>query len=230
MSTTYNASPAPTSGNGYAGLVPGQTAVPPSLWEQLNQNVPDYGAMTTTATGDIQNMLNGQISPSTQSNIWNSAAARGVSLGQPNSPMSNMIGLGLTGTTTEGLQQQGLTDYNTFTNTAGGLQQNPSLMADISESNANLAAAPNPSDSAAYAKSLYDEYLKQMSPAGGSGSYRMNAPSNPYSQFPHSSIQYPSSITGGSYQSIPGGSGFNPYSVFNTGGYGNDNVDMGGFY
>jgi hypothetical protein len=228
----YNYNPTPQTGNGAFGTVPGATAPPPSLWEQLNQNVPNYGAMTTTATGNIQNMLNGEISPSTQSNIWNSAAARGVSLGQPNSPISNMVGLGLTGQTSEGLQQQGLTDYNTFTNTAGGLQQNPALMADISESNAVLGAAPNPSDSAAYAKSLYDQYMQQMSPASGSGTYSVNMPSNPYSNFSH--IQYPSNLVGGggtgNYQSIPGGSGGNPYSVYDTGGYGNNNVDMGGFY
>jgi hypothetical protein len=221
----YNYNPAPQSGNGAFGTVPGATQIPPSLWEQLNQNVPNYGAMTTSATGSIQDMLSGKLSSGTTSNIWNSAAARGTALGQPNSPMGTAIGLNLTGNTSEGLQQQGLTDYNTFTNTAGGLQQNPALMADISQSNAVLGAAPNPSDSAAYAKSLYDEYMQKMqNPASGSGSYSMNVPSNPYSQF----------STGGqgtgSYQSTPYGSGSNPYSVYSTGGSGYDNVDMSGFY
>lgn len=163
---SYNASPGPTSGNGAFGLVPGQTAVPPSLWEQLNQNVPNYGNLTSTATGDIQSLLNGTLSPQTMSNIGNYAASRGVASGQPNSAFSNEIGMSVTGNTSEGLMQQGIGDYNTFTNTAGGLQQSPALMAEISQSNANLAAAPSPSAAAAYALQLYNQY---QNPAGGTG-------------------------------------------------------------
>jgi hypothetical protein len=183
MASTYNVSPTPTAGTNAFGLVPGQTALPPSIWDELNQNVPNYGALTSSATGDISSMLGGQISPTTQSNIWNSAAARGVSLGQPDSPISDEIGLGLTGQTSEGLQQQGVGDYNTLTGTLGSEQQNPALMADISQSNANLAAAPSPEAAANYAQSLYQQYMQMMNPAGGS-SFSMNTPSNVYSQFP----------------------------------------------
>jgi hypothetical protein len=164
MATAYNASPAPTQGNGAFGLVPGQIQTPPSLWDQLNQNVPDYGALTTSATGNINSMLNGQVSPSTMTNLSNQAAARGISLGQPNSPMSNVIGLNLLGTTSEGLQQQGLTDYNSFTGTAGGLQESPDTMANIANINSINAAAPNPSSAAAYSKSLFDEQLAAANP------------------------------------------------------------------
>jgi hypothetical protein len=224
--TNYNIAPTPTAGNGAFGLVPGATQTPPSLWEQLNQNVPNYGAMTTSATGDISGMLNGQLSSSTMNNIGNYAASRGVALGQPNSPMSNEIGMGLTGTTTEGLQQQGLTDYNTLTGTAGGLQQNPALMSEISQSNAVLGSAPSPSDAASYAKSLYDQYLKNanpsswsLNPAGGTGARGGGT----------ASLSNPFQVQS-SYQGIPGQAGSNPYQVYSTGGYGNDNVDMSGFY
>jgi hypothetical protein len=185
MASTYNGynyTPQPTTGSGAFGSVPGTTAMPPSVWEQLNQNIPNYSAMTNSATGNISDMLAGKISPATSQNIWNSAAARGVSLGQPNSQIGNMIGLNLTGQTTEGLQQQGLQDYNTFTGTAGSLQQNPSLMAEISQSNANLAAAPSPEAAANYAKSLYDQYMKSVNPATGT-SLTFTPQSNPYSQF-----------------------------------------------
>jgi hypothetical protein len=220
MATNYNVSPAPTTGQGAFGEVPGQTALPPSIWDQLNSNIPGYGAMTTSATGDIQSQLNGTLSPSTMSNIGNYAASRGVSLGQPNSPMSNEIGMNVTGTTTEGLEQQGLGNYNTFTGTAGSEQQNPALMADISQSNAVLGSAPDPSAAAAYSQSLYDEYMAKMNPAGGTGGFSMTGnPQGNYSQFPMFG-----GGGAGAYGSINYGGGGSPYSVYNTGGYGQDNV------
>ena len=217
---TYNASPAPTSGQGAFGMVPGQTALPPSIWDQLNSNIPGYGAMTTSATGNIQSMLNGQVSPSTMMNLGNQAASRGVSLGQPNSPMSNMIGLNLLGTTSEGLQQQGLQDYNSFSSTAGSEQQNPALMSEISQSNAVLGSAPDPSAASAYEKSLYDQYMAKMNPAGGTGSFTNTGnPMGNYSSFP----MFGAGGTGtfGSQNPYYGGSGGSEYGqVYNT--YGND--------
>ena len=160
----YNTSPTPTQGNGAFGLVPGQISAPPSIWEQLNQNVPNYGALTSSATGDIQSQLNGQINPATQSNIWDSAASRGVSLGQPNSPLSNMIGLNLTGQTSEGLINTGIGNYNSLTGTLGQTQQNPALLANIAETNSINAAAPNPQAAASYAQQLFNEYMQKMNP------------------------------------------------------------------
>jgi hypothetical protein len=225
---TYNANPSPQAGNGAFGTVPGATSLPPSLWEQLNQNVPNYGAMTSSATGDISSLLSGKLSPSTMMNIDNAATSRGVSMGQPNSPFSDMIGLGLTGQTTEGLQQQGLQDYNTFTGTAGGLQQNPALMSEISQSNAVLGSAPDPSAAAAYSKSLYDQYMAQMNtPAGGTGSFSLSgSPQGNYSQFPMFGGASGGTGSFGSvnYSNGFGGGGSDPYSVWNIGGYGQDNV------
>ena len=217
----YNVSPTATSGQGAFGLVPGQTQAPPSIWDQLNQNVPNYGAMTTSATGNIQSMLNGQVSPSTMMNMGNQAASRGVSLGQPNSPISNNIGLNLLGTTSEGLQQQGLQDYNTFSGTAGSQQQNPALMSEISQSNAVLGSAPDPSASAAYAQSLYDQYLQKMSPSGGTGTYAAPQSGNPYA-----GMGFASQGGGGAntsmngFNSLMGFGQSDPYSVFNVYGGG----------
>jgi hypothetical protein len=216
----YNASPTPTTGQGAYGMVPGQTALPPSIWDQLNSNIPGYGAMTNSATGDIQSQLNGTLSPSTMSNIGNYAASRGVSLGQPNSAMSNEIGMNVTGTTTEGLEQLGLGNYNTFTGTAGSEQQNPALMADISQSNAVLGSAPDPSAAAAEQQSLFNQYLAKMNPAGGTGSFTNTGnPMGNYSSFPMFS-----GGSGGTGSFGYGSSGGNPYSVYNTSGYGQDNV------
>lgn len=155
--STYNLNPTPQSGQGTFGLVPGAVQAPPSVWDELNQNVPNYGGMTSAATGDISSLLSGSLSPSTMRNIGDYAASRGVSLGQPNSPIANEIGMGLTGTTTEGLQQQGLTDYNSLTSTLAGTQQNPSLLADIASQNATNAAAPDPASANIYAQQLLQQ-------------------------------------------------------------------------
>ena len=209
--TQYNVNPTPTTGQGAFGEVPGQTALPPSIWDQLNSNIPDYGAMTTAATGDIQSQLTGQLSPSTMTNIENQAASRGVSLGQPNSALSNEIGMNLTGTTTEGLEQQGLGNYNTFTGTVGSEQQNPALMSEISQSNAVLGSAPDPSASASYSQSLYDQYMAKMNPSGGTGGFSMTGnPQGNYSEFPMFS-----GGSGGTGSFGYGSGGGNPYSVYN---------------
>jgi hypothetical protein len=169
MATSYNINPSPQQGNGAYGLVPGAISAPSSVWDELNQNVPNYGAMTQSATGDIQGMLNGQLSSGTMMNIGNTAAAHGVATGQPNSALSNLMGMNITGNTTEQLQQQGVGDYNNLTSTLASTQQSPSLMAGIAEENAVNAAAPNPQAASSYAQSLYNQYLNN--PTTGTGKY-----------------------------------------------------------
>lgn len=164
MNIPYNYNPAPTGYQSSTGGIPGQVGMPPSIFDQLNANVPDYGQMTQTATGDIQSMLSGQLSPGTTSNIWNQAAARGVNLGQPNSPLSNLIGLNLTGNTSEGLMQQGVGDYGRLTAELGSIQNNPALMAEIASHNATLAAAPNPRDAALFNLALLTQEHSNFSP------------------------------------------------------------------
>jgi hypothetical protein len=159
-------------------MVPGSIGLPPSIWEQLNQNIPNYGALTNSATGNIQSELNGTLSPSTMSAIGNSAAAHGVSLGQPNSAMSNLFGYNVTGNTVEGLQHQGIADYENLTGTLGPTQQNPQLLTNIAETNAVNNSAPDPGAAAAYYKTLFDSYMR---PAAGTGRYSAPAPTSLYS-------------------------------------------------
>lgn len=149
--TNYNINPTTSDWFPVWGGKPGQLAEPPSTFDQLNANVPYYGAATSGAMGDINSMLSGNLSPGTTSNIWNQAASRGVDLGQPNSPMSNQLGLNITGNTSEGLQQQGLGDYGSITSLLGSQQNNPQLLADIAEQNAVTAAAPDPHAAGGYA-------------------------------------------------------------------------------
>jgi hypothetical protein len=118
--------------------------------------------------------------------------------------------MNVTGTTTEGLEQQGLGNYNTFTGTAGSEQQNPALMADISQSNAVLGSAPDPSAAAAEQQSLFNQYLAKMNPAGGTGFSMTGNSQGNYSQFPMFS-----GGSGGTGSFGYGSSGGNPYSVYN---------------
>jgi len=196
-------------------MVPGAISEPPSIWDQLSTNLPNFGALTQTGTNDILGQLKGILSPETQGNIGNYAAARGVSLGQPNSPISNLIGMNVTGTTTEGLQQQGLQNLNNIFTTTGSMQQNPALLSNIQETNAVNAAAPDPSAAANQLLSLYQKY---MNPAGGTmGGFTFQPQANPYSQFQqfqNQSQQNPFNTNapgqGGGY-----GSG-NPFQVFSN--------------
>lgn len=155
--TNYNINPTASDWFPVWGGKPGQLAEPPSTFDQLNANVPYYGVATNTAMGDINSMLSGNLSPGTTSNIWNQAAARGVNLGQPNSPMSNNIGLNLTGNSSEQLQQQGLQDYGSITSLLGSQQNNPELLAALAEQNAVTAAAPDPHAAGGYATWLDEQ-------------------------------------------------------------------------
>ena len=206
--------------------MPGAINAPPSVWDELNQNVPNYGPMTQSATGDISSLLSGQLSPSTMNNIGNYAASRGVAMGQPNSPLSNLIGMNVTGTTTEGLEQQGLGDYNSLTGTLGATQQNPALLSNIAEENAVNASAPNPQAASQELQSLFAQYMNN--PARGTGQYSSFNPSGAgsggsasgggaYSQFPMFSGGGNSAATGYA-NNVASGFGGSTGPVITTGG------------
>lgn len=165
MSSSYILNPGSTSYSAAYGGVPGQLGLPPSIWEQLNSNVPGYSGLTQGAVNDIGSMMRGELSPGTESNIANTGAARGVAMGQPNSPLVNSMDMSLTGTTSNGLEQQGVNDYGTFTGTVGAEQQNPALMNEIATQNAVDASAPNP---AAAAAAMMAEMMAMRGPQGGS--------------------------------------------------------------
>ena len=95
----FNLSPSSSNYNATYGGNVGNVDAPPSTYQQASSVYPGLSNLTGQAGGVISSELSGQLSPSTMTNIWNSAAARGVTLGQPNSSISNEIGLSLTGTT-----------------------------------------------------------------------------------------------------------------------------------
>ena len=217
----YNLSPSPTTNSTALGQNVGQLNAPPSYFDQLTANIPGFTNTTNAAMSDIQSLLNGTLSPQTQSNIGNYAASRGVAMGQPNSPLSNLIGMNITGTTTEGLQQQGIGDYNATTNNLGQMQQNPALLSQIAETNAVNAAAPNPTMAASYAQNLFNQYMQQMQrPQGGSNMGNgAGAGYNPYAGMGFAS-QSGGNLNYGTNATNPFSTGIGP--VYST--YGNANA------
>jgi hypothetical protein len=143
--TAFSLNPTPTEGGGTTfGQVPGALGIPPSVWEQ-EQNIPGMPAAVTSNMGNINSELAGTLSPTTTENLENSAAARGLTLGQGgNTGLVNESLLKTLGLTQEELQQAGATNLNQFLSTSGQQQQNPALLAEIADSNAKNAAAPNP--------------------------------------------------------------------------------------
>lgn len=168
---------------GTFGQAPAQIAQPKSIYDELNQNVPGYGALTKSATGVIGGELNGQVSPETQNLIQNKAAAAGVAGGVPGSQFQQNNMLANLGLTSEQLQQHGLTDYNQFSGTTGGEQTDPRLGYEVSLQNAIDAAAPDPASAQSYAQMLFNKYLNP-NPAGagyqtaGSANVITTAPMN----------------------------------------------------
>lgn len=167
-SVPFNLNPTPTQGSGTTfGMVPGAIGAPPSVWEQ-EQQIPGMSAATTANMGNINSELAGTLSPTTTENLENSAAARGLTLGQGgNTGLVNESLLKTLGLTQEELQQAGATNLNQFLSTSGQEQQSPELMAQIASSNATNAAAPNPTLAAEEAISL-----GHGSGGGGGGGYR----------------------------------------------------------
>ncbi len=186
----YGISPAPTTGQGAYGLVPGQIGIPPSTYQQTLGALPGLGTAGTQATSNIMNELQGQISPQALRNIQDAAARFGVSSGMPGTnamPGTLASNANLLGNyrTTEQLQQQGQQNYLNTLGAVGQQQINPALAADIAAHNAQLGAAPDPK--AAAQQQLADYWASLAAtrglglrggggyggggPAGGTGSY-----------------------------------------------------------
>lgn len=148
-------------------------STPSSVYDELNQNVPDYASMSGGAQRNINDELSGNLSQGTQNLLQNKAAAFGINSGIPGGTPGNTLTtqnfLDSLGLSSEGLAHQGITDYNQFSNTTGNQQLSPELAFGVSSQNAVDAAAPNPAAAASYSQSLYDKYLNQnKNPAAAS--------------------------------------------------------------
>lgn len=171
QTSTYTATnPAPRSGQGAYGSVPGAISAP-NPFGDLSALYPNLSGANSQISSNIMNELTGNLSPSTINNIRNQAASFGVSSGLPGSDFSGYQGLANLGLTTEKLQDQGLTDYlNAITGISKTQTVDPALQTEIATQNAVWNAAPDPAAAAKEQQSLFDKYLQQLqSPAGGTG-------------------------------------------------------------
>lgn len=203
---SFNLNPQPQSGAGTFGAVPGAIGAPPSLWDETNQNVPGLAGLTSQTSNLIGSQLNGNLSPSTIGSLTDSAAARGVSLGQGGGTgLTNEILLKTLGLTHEQLQQQGLGNYLNFLGATSSLQQKPELLAEIASRNATMAAAPNPT--------LASQYLMGLSRGTGT---RLR---NPFAGFNLGGMTSGTGTGGyGGYGDLLGGFGYNsPAANVNVG-------------
>lgn len=168
----FNVYPQPTGGQGAFGKVPGQTGLPPSNYQQALTQIPGLNQNAATASSDVQSLLQGQLSPDTSDYIKRLVAAKGVSTGVEGSAFNTADLVKSLGLTSEQLMTSGLGAYNSLLNTVGQLQENPGLMSEISQQNAALAAAPDPT--AVHNQMLQDlmnEFGMGNNPSGGTGGY-----------------------------------------------------------
>jgi hypothetical protein len=166
--TQYNVTPTAGTGSGTAyGKVPGATDIPPSTYAQLSSVIPGLSNLTGTAASTIGSELAGTVPTDVIKNIQDQAAAWGVSSGMPGSGLAQNLALRNLGLTSLSQQQAGLTNYGSLTSNLASEMLSPSLLTSLSQSNAALAAAPDPLMAQ---QQMMQDYLSYLNPASGSGS------------------------------------------------------------
>lgn len=134
------------------------------LTSNFNTAIPNYQALTQTASSDIGNNLNGQVPPDVINLLTQQAAERGVTTGMPGGPNSNAAYLQALGLTSMGRQDLGVSQLDATRNSASATVAplfNPASFLVTPEQQqqaqtaANtMAAAPIPSAAAAKAIGL----------------------------------------------------------------------------
>ena len=169
----FTLNPQPQKGNGPFGAVPGALGLPNPYGDlkKVMPTLPDQNAALGSA---ILSKLKGELSPETVANIQDAAARFGVSSGMPGSGLAQNRTLRDLGLATEAQIASGINAYNQTMPVVSGTQTvSPALQAQIAETNAINAAAPNPAEAASYAQGLFSAYLNKMrGPGGGTGGYR----------------------------------------------------------
>lgn len=138
-------------------------------------NIPGFDTATGTAMNDIQSQLKGTLSPGTMGTLQDKAAAFGVGAGTPFTgtsglPLSNF--LQAIGTSSEGLANQGVSNYLNFGSLGANTQLSPELQTSLSQSNAVLNSAPDPSAAVGAEQAWTQQYANMMNanrPSGGGG-------------------------------------------------------------
>lgn len=189
----YGVNPQPTTGQGPYGLVPGPTAVPPSTYQQAITAIPGLSGAGSKVSDLIMQELQGEISPEALRNMQDEAARFGITSGMPGSnaipgTLANNRNLLSNILTTRDIQAQGQRDYTNLLGAIGQQQTPQSLAAGLSQSNAQLRAAPDPTLAAQQQLANYyaalniargpggGTFRNPVTPSGGTGFY-MSPPS-----------------------------------------------------
>jgi hypothetical protein len=162
--------PTPQAGYGPYGGVPGQIGIPTNIYSQVNSAIPGFAGTGTAAAGVIGSQVAGQVSPDVQNLLQQKAAAMGTSsgsggVGQPGSFSTNNFDASL-GLTSQGQQQQGISNYLGFLGGVGQTQTDPNLAFQVSQQNAVDASAPNPAEAVAAQTSEFDKYMNMIKGGG----------------------------------------------------------------
>lgn len=164
--------PAPQPGQGPFGKVPGPVALPDPAGDLNKALGGNLGALNSGASSSILSKLRGQLSPETQNMIQDASARFGIMSGMPGAGLQRARTARDLGRTSEDLQSQGVAELNPFlANTAHTQTVSPETQIGLAEQNALNAAAPDPSQAAAYAQQLFNQYLAMMASRGGGRSY-----------------------------------------------------------
>lgn len=163
----YNINPAPQPGQGPFGTVPGPVGLP-DPYSDLSRALPILPGLNSQVGNNLINQLQGRLSPETQQAIQDASARFGVGSGMPGSGLMRSRTARDLGLSTEALQQQGMQNYNQTIPTISRTQTvDPNTQIGLAQWNAINRSAPDPTQAAAYAKQLFDEYLAAMRGPGG---------------------------------------------------------------
>lgn len=176
----YNLNPAPVTGQGPYGKVPGTIGVPPNLYKGVSSIYPGLAGQTAAISNLINSQARGEFTPETENAMWDAANRFGVGQGMPG---TNMTGAGIWGNkymgnragAVEAMQQKAIENYQNVTGKLAQLVDNPELLATIAARNATMGAAPDPAQAAAEQQRIYNEAMQKVidqisatkGPAGG---------------------------------------------------------------
>lgn len=88
------------------------------LLSQYNMAIPNYAALTSTASGNAQSELGGQVPQDVINLLTQQSAERGITTGMPSSPNSNAAYLRALGLTSIGQEQTGMSNLHQLTTDA----------------------------------------------------------------------------------------------------------------
>jgi hypothetical protein len=198
------------AGQGAFGAVPGVTGLPnPSA--DLAAQYPGLSGTNAQLSANILSRLKGEIPMDVQNKIQDAGARFGVTSGMPGSGLANAGIARNLGLTSLDLQNQGVQQYNQTIPTISGTQTvRPETQIGLSQSNAALKAAPDPTQAAAASLDIQDRYMNMLAnrnrnPASGTGTYANSATGQPIINTPTATRPQTGGSSGGGYGGGGGG-------------------------